>query len=71
MLSFFGVLDRNNQEVRTIFENHFNVNWNQLWETFFELEKVELVDVFHNEAAKISDQVLATYVFYKTFVSFP
>ena len=68
MLSFFGVLDRNNQEVRTIFENHFNVNWNQLWETFFELEKVELVDVFHNEAAKISDQVLATYVFYKTFI---
>jgi len=68
ILSFFGVLDRNNEEVKTILENHFNVNWNQLWETFLELEKVELVDVFHNEAAKISDQVLATYVFYKTFI---
>ena len=68
LLSFFGVLDRNNEEVKDILENHFNVNWNQLWETIIELEKVELVDVFHSEAAKISDQVLTTYVFYKTFI---
>lgn len=68
ILSFFGVLDRGNEEIKTLLEKHFNVNWNQLWETFIELEKVELVDVFHNEAAKISDQVLATYVFYKTFI---
>lgn len=68
LLSFFGVLDRGNEEIETLLEKHFNINWNQLWETFFELEKVELVDIFHNEAAKISDQVLATYVFYKTFI---
>jgi len=68
ILSFFGVLDRGNEEIKTLLEKHFYVNWNQLWETFIELEKVELVDVFHNEAAKISDQVLATYVFYKTFI---
>lgn len=68
ILSFFGVLDKNNGEVKALLETHFNVNWNQLWETYIELENVELVDVFHNEAAKISDQVLATYVFYKTFI---
>lgn len=68
IISFFGVLDRNNEEVKIILENDFNINWNQLWETLFELEKVELVDVFQNEVAKISDQVLATYVFYKTFI---
>lgn len=68
VISFFGVLDRNNEEVKTILENDFNINWNQLWEKLFELEKVELVDIFQNEVAKISDQVLATYVFYKTFV---
>lgn len=66
--SFFGALDRNNEEVKTILENDFNINWNQLWENLVELEKVELVDIFQNEVAKISDQVLATYVFYKTFI---
>jgi hypothetical protein len=68
IISFFGVLDRNNEEVKTILESQFGINWNQLWETLLELEKVELVDVFQNEVVKISDQVLATYVFYKTFI---
>jgi hypothetical protein len=68
ILSFFGVLDRRNVEVQEILERHFNINWDELWENFIELEKVELVDVFHKEAAKVSDQVLATYVFYKTFI---
>lgn len=68
IISFFGVLDRNNEEVKTILESQFSIDWNQLWETLFELEKVELVDVFQNEVAKISDQVLATYVFFKTFI---
>jgi hypothetical protein len=68
IIAFFGVLDRNNEEVKVILENDFNINWNQLWENLIELEKVELVDIFQNEVAKISDQVLATYVFYKTFI---
>lgn len=68
LLSFFGVLDRSNVEVNEMLKSHFNVNWNELWETFIELEKAELVDVFYKEAAKMSDQVLATYAFYKTFI---
>lgn len=68
IISFFGVLDRNNEEIKTILENQFYIDWNKLWETLLELEKVELVDVFQNEVAKISDQVLGTYVFYKTFI---
>lgn len=68
ILSFFGVLDRNDEEIKDILENHFKINWSQLWECFFELEKVELVDVFNSDIVKISDQVLATYVFYKTFI---
>lgn len=67
VLAFFGVLDKTNQAIKSILENQFKINWDELWETFIELEKVELVDVFKTETAKISDQVLATYVFYKTF----
>lgn len=67
ILSFFGVMDRSNEEVKQILEDNFNIDWKTLWETFLELENIELIDVFHNEVAKISDQVLATYVFFKTF----
>lgn len=68
IISFFGVLEKNNDYIKNILEIEFNINWNKLWETLIELEKVELVDIFQNEVAKISDQVLATYVFYKTFI---
>lgn len=68
IISFFGVLEKNNDYIKKILETEFNINWNQLWETLIDLEKVELVDIFQNEVAKISDQVLATYVFYKTFI---
>lgn len=68
ILSFFGVIDRNNLELKNILEQNFKINWNGLWEVFLELEKVELVDILHKEVVKISDQVLSTYVFYKTFV---
>lgn len=68
IISFFGVLERDNDDVKTILENNFNINWDQLWENLIELEKAELVDIFQTEVAKISDQVLSTYVFYKTFI---
>lgn len=68
ILSFFGVLDKRNDGIKEIIESHFSIKWDDLWETILEMEKVELVDVFYKEAAKISDQVLRTYVFYKTFI---
>lgn len=68
ILSFFGVLDRKNMYTKEKIETIFGINWDLLWETFLELEKSELVDVFQGETAKISDQVLATYTFYKTFI---
>ncbi|MBY0426553.1 MAG: hypothetical protein K2Q22_13010, partial [Cytophagales bacterium] len=68
ILSFFGVLEKSNRELAQIIEENFEVNWDQIWEIFIDLEKLELVDVFVREAAKISDQVLATYVFYKAFI---
>ncbi|MBS1635375.1 MAG: hypothetical protein JST26_05585 [Bacteroidetes bacterium] len=68
ILSFFGVLDKGNEELKKKLSAHFDVNWDRLWEIYLELEQYELVDVFSKEAAKISDQVLATYVFYKAFI---
>lgn len=68
LVSFFGAIDRNDKILKETLENHFDINWTELWETYLKLEKVELVDVFSKEIVKISDQVLGTYVFYKTFI---
>jgi len=68
IISFFAVMDRNDKKLQEFLETNFQINWNELWETFIELEKNELVDLFGTDVVKISDQVLATYSFYKTFI---
>lgn len=68
ILSFFGVLDRNNEELKKNLKLDFNIDWDRIWEIYIELEQQEIVDVFSKEVSKISDQILATYVFYKAFI---
>ena len=67
VLAFFGVLDKGDIDKKELLKQHFNIDWEALWESFIELDKLELVDVFSQEVVKISDQILATYTFYKTF----
>lgn len=67
ILSFFNVMDRHDTKLKEELEKIFEIDWADLWETFTVLEQSELVDLFANEIAKISDQVLSTYAFYKTF----
>lgn len=68
IVSFFGVLDRNNEELKTILSNKFDIDWNELWTAIMELHNSEILDVYSNEIVKVSDQVLATYAFYKCFI---
>lgn len=68
LVSFFGVLDRNNEELKTILSNKFDIDWNELWTSIMELHNSEILDVYSNEIVKVSDQVLATYAFYKCFI---
>lgn len=68
IVSFFGVLDRNNEELKTILSNKFDIDWNELWTAVMELHNSEILDVYSNEIVKVSDQVLATYAFYKCFI---
>jgi len=68
LVSFFGVLDRNNEELKTIFSTKFGIDWNDLWTAIMELHHSEIVDVYSDEIVKVSDQVLATYAFYKCFM---
>ncbi|TGD57515.1 nSTAND3 domain-containing NTPase [Flavobacterium humi] len=68
IVSFFGSLDRNNTDLKTTLKNNFDIDWNELWVIILELHRHEVLDVHSNEIVKISDQVLATYAFYKCFI---
>ncbi|MFC5683629.1 nSTAND3 domain-containing NTPase [Flavobacterium sp. MAHUQ-51] len=68
IVSFFGALDRNNEELKTVLKNNFDIDWDELWVTILELHRHEILDVYSNEIVKVSDQVLGTYAFYKCFI---
>ncbi|MDR6546755.1 hypothetical protein J2810_002815 [Chryseobacterium rhizosphaerae] len=68
IVSFFGVLDRNNEELKMTLSNKFDIDWNELWTAIMKLHNSEILDVYSNEMVKLSDQVLATYAFYKCFI---
>jgi hypothetical protein len=68
IVSFFGVLDRNNEELRTTLSKKFGIDWNELWTSIMELHDSEILDVYSEEIVKVSDQVLSSYSFYKCFI---
>ncbi|MEI2272558.1 hypothetical protein OHD16_10445 [Sphingobacterium sp. ML3W] len=67
IVSFFGVLDKKNEELENVLKC-FNIEWNDLWTSIMELHNNEILDVYSNEIVKVSDQVLGTYSFYKCFI---
>lgn len=67
IVTFFGVLDRNNEELKDVLLTKFGIDWNELWSAIMELHNSEILDVYSEEIVKVSDQVLATYAFYKCF----
>lgn len=68
IVSFFGVVDKNNEELRISLSTSFQIDWNEFWSAIMELHSHEIVDVYSNDIVKVSDQVLATYAFYKCFI---
>lgn len=68
IVSFFGVLDRKNNELKSTLENSYNIDWDELWSVIMDLHSNEILNVYSNEIVKVADQVLATYAFYKCFL---
>ena len=68
VVSFFGSLQKNDNYLPQVLKDNFDIEWSSLWETLQELHENELVDIIYGEVVKISDQVLSTYAFYKTFI---
>lgn len=68
ILSFFSVLNRTQKEKFSEIAKRFDIDKDELWEAVKCLHKLEIVDLYEDDIAKISDQVLSTYLFYKAFL---
>lgn len=68
ILSFFRVVDKSQTELFEKISNSFGFTTNEFWEELEKLHKKEIADIYENEVAKISDQILGTYLFYKVFI---
>lgn len=67
LISFFHTIPYKDKTRCTQLLNKFNINYNDFIESIDYLNKLELVDL-QFEYAKISEQNLATYFFYRTFI---
>ncbi len=68
IISFFGFLDRTVQDRFNKVAVSFGISGHELWRNMLKLHELEVVDLYENEIAKMSDQVLSTYLFYRSFV---
>lgn len=67
-ISFFRNVDKTNEEMMSIVSQIFNMSSDDFWNVVKILHSHELVDLYKGEVVKISDQVLATYLFYLHFL---
>lgn len=67
IISFFFTIDRSNKEFIEVLLKNFELDYHDFNEAIDELEKRELVEVQYNHA-RVSEQVMATYFFYKVFI---
>lgn len=71
IVAFFRVLDRTNEELMNAIEGTFGIAPGVLWKAINRLHELEICDLYEDEAARVSDQVLATYLFYLAFFKTP
>lgn len=67
IVSFYRNIDRTNSDLMSGIEKAFDISTKDFWQAVKILHDMEVVDMFENEVVKISDQVLATYLFYLVF----
>src|SRR5262249_51073693 len=64
IVAFFRVLDRSHSESMQTICAAFDLSPETFWNAVERLHELEAVDLYENEVARISDQVLATYLLY-------
>ncbi len=64
LISFLRVVDRSNADLMSKIAEMIALSPEEFWQIARRLHELELVDMHDNEVVRVSDQVLATYVFY-------
>ena len=64
IIAFFRIIDRSNGEMMATITDTFKINADAFWQSAQRLHDLEVVDIYDKEIVKITDQVLATYLFY-------
>jgi hypothetical protein len=67
ILAYFRRIDRKDEGRMALILGAFGTDSDRLWASVSRLHELEIVDLYENEIAKISDQVLATFVFHLAF----
>ena len=67
IIAFLRVVDKSNAEIMTCVKVAFGIDENFFWQVASRLHELEIVDMYENEVVRLSDQVLATYLFYLAF----
>lgn len=68
VLAFFRVIDKSQTEMFEKISNSFGFTADEFWAELEKLHEKEIADIYEKEVAKISDQILGTYLFYKDFI---
>lgn len=68
IVSFFGVIDKKNDQLEGLIKANFDIDWCELWDSIIILHSYEVLNVHEKEIVKVADQVLGTYAFYKCFI---
>jgi hypothetical protein len=63
IVSFFRTVDRKNEAQMGQIEKAFGITADAFWSAVQELHRMEVVDLHEGKVVKVSDQVLATYLF--------
>lgn len=66
IVAFFRVIDRQSDKQVEVIKQAFGVDIVAIWDKIEKLHRYEIFDMYENSVTKVSDQILASYLFYKT-----
>ena len=67
IIAFFRTVDRSNEHIMGAIEEAFTISAEAFWNAASRLHDLELLDMYEDQVVRVSDQVLATYLFYLAF----
>ena len=64
--AFLRAIDRQNDKQVEVIKQAFEIDIVAIWDKIEKLHRYEIFDMYENSVIKVSDQILASYLFYKT-----